>query len=75
MGQGPNALAVGVRERCLDLFTPIYHFSFLFPSLGETEIQSQRLKYSLKGPFHPTNQANVLDLIKYVHNDRALCVQ
>ena len=32
VGQGPTALAVGAG--CLDIFSLIYHFSFLFLSLG-----------------------------------------
>ena len=34
--QGPAALAVGTGGGCLDIFTVIYPFSFLFPSLWET---------------------------------------
>ena len=33
VGQGPTALAVGVGGGCLDIFTLIYPFSFLSPSL------------------------------------------
>ena len=36
VGQGPTALAEGAGGGCLDIFTLIYHFSFLSPSLGET---------------------------------------
>ena len=36
VGQGPTALAVGEGGRCLDIFTLIYPFSFLSPSLWET---------------------------------------
>ena len=32
VGQGPIALAIGAGGGCLDIFSPIYHFSFL--SLG-----------------------------------------
>ena len=35
VGQGPNALAVGVGGGCLDIFTLIYPFSPLSPSLWE----------------------------------------
>ena len=35
-GQGPNALAVGAGGGCLDIFSLVCHFSFLFPSLWET---------------------------------------
>ena len=36
VGQGPTALAEGAGWGCLDIFTLIYHFSFLSPSLWET---------------------------------------
>ena len=36
VGQGPIALAVGAGGGCLDIFSLIYHFSFLSPSLWET---------------------------------------
>ena len=36
VGQGPTALAVGAGGGCLDIFTLIYPFSFLSPSLWET---------------------------------------
>ena len=41
---------------CLDIFSLVYHFSFLSPSLWETA--RYRLKYCLKGPLSPkiTNQ-------------------
>ena len=48
VGQGPTALAVGVGGGCLDIFTLVYHFSFVSPSLWETA--RYRLKYCLKGP-------------------------
>ena len=47
VGQGPTALAVGAGGSCLDIFTLIYPFSFLSPSLWETT--RYRLKYCLKG--------------------------
>ena len=59
VGQGPTALAVGVGGGCLDIFTLIYPFSPLSPSLLETA--RYRLKYCLKGPLNPkqpTNQPN-----------------
>ena len=34
VGQGPTALAVGAGGGCLDIFTLIYPFSLLSPSLG-----------------------------------------
>ena len=46
VGRGPTALAVGAGGGCLDIFTLIYPFSPLSPSLWETarytEILSQR---------------------------------
>ena len=58
VGQGPTALAVGAGGGCLDIFTLIYPFSHLSPSLWETA--RYRLKYCLKGPLNPkpTNQPN-----------------
>ena len=56
VGQGPTALAVGAGGRCLDIFTIIFPFSSLSPSLWETA--RYRLKYCLKGPLNqkqPTN--------------------
>ena len=55
VGQGPIVLAVGAGGGCLDIFTLIYHFSFLPPSLWETA--RYRLKYCLKGPLG-TKQSN-----------------
>ena len=60
VGQGPNALAVGAGGGCLDMFTLIYHFSSLSPTLWETV--RYRLKYCLKGslsPKQPTNHSFV----------------
>ena len=56
VGQGPTALAVGAGGGCLDIFTLIYSFFPLSPSLWETA--RYRLKYYLKGPLNPksTNQ-------------------
>ena len=33
VGQGPTGLAVGAGGGCLDIFSLVYHFSFLTPSL------------------------------------------
>ena len=66
VGQGPTTLAVGAGGGCLDIFTLVYPFSPLSPSLWETA--RYRLKYCLKVPLNPkqpTNQrgdANVLGL-------------
>ena len=56
VGQGPNALAVGAGGGCLDIFTLIYPFSSLSPSLWETA--RYRLKYCLKGPLSPKQPTN-----------------
>ena len=56
VGQGPTALAVGADGDCLDIFTLIYPFSSLSPSLWETA--RYRLKYCLKGPLNPKQPTN-----------------
>ena len=56
VGQGPIVLAVGAGGGCLDIFSLLYHFSFLSPSLWETA--RYRLKYCLKGPLSPKQQTN-----------------
>ena len=38
VGQGPIAFAVGACGGCSDIFSLIYHFSFLSPSLGDGPI-------------------------------------
>ena len=62
VGQGPTALAVGAGWGCLDIFSLIYLFSPLSPSLWETA--RYRLKYCLKRPLNPkqpTNQSLYVD--------------
>ena len=54
VGQGPTALAAG--EGCFDIFTLIYPFSPLSPSLWETV--RYRLKHCLKGPLNPKQPSN-----------------
>ena len=54
VGQGPTALTVGAGRIFLDIFTLIYPFSPLSPSLWETA--RYRLKYCLKGPLNPKQQ-------------------
>ena len=56
VGQGPIVLSVGAGGGCLDIFSLIYHFSFLSPSLWETA--RYRLKYCLKGPLSPKQPTN-----------------
>ena len=53
VGQGPIALAVGAGGGCLDIFTLLYLFSPLSPSLWETA--QYRLRYCLKGPLNQKN--------------------
>ena len=65
VGQGPIVFAVGAGEGCLDIFTILYLFSFLSPSLWERA--RYRLEYCLKGPLNPkqpTNQPNPALLIQ-----------
>ena len=52
----PSALTVGAGGGCLDIFTLIYPFSPLSPSLWETG--RYRLKYCLKGPINPKQPTN-----------------
>ena len=60
VGQGPIALAEGAGGGGLDIFTLIYPFSPLSPSLWETARYG--LKYCLKGPLKPqtTNHCPVV---------------
>ena len=46
--QEPTALTVGAGGGGFDIFTLVYQFSFLSPSLWETA--RYKLKYCLKGP-------------------------
>ena len=64
VGQGPIALAVGAGGGCLDIFSVIYLFSFLSPSLWETA--RNRLKYCLKGPLNPKQPTNQI-IFHYIH--------
>ena len=60
VGQGPIALAVGAGAGCSNIFTLLYPFSPLSPTLWETA--RYRLKYCLKGPLNPkqpTNQCTI----------------
>ena len=61
VGQGPTALAVGAGGGCLDIFTLVYLFSPLSPSLWETARYG--LKYCLKGPLNPKQPSNQLNLL------------
>ena len=66
-GQGPIALAVGAGGSCLDIFTLVYHFSSLTPSLWETA--RYRLKYCLKGPLNPKQLTTKILLVKLEEKD------
>ena len=72
VGQGPTALAVGAGGGCLDIFTLIYLFFLISPSLWETA--RYRLKYCLKGPLNPkpTNQPNPSESLLAEANEPSL---
>ena len=59
VGQGSTVLAVDAGGGGLDIFTLIYPFSSLSPSLWETA--RYRLKYCLKGPLNPKQPTNQLN--------------
>ena len=54
VGQGPTTHAVGAGGGCLDIFTLIYPFCPLSPSLWETA--RFRLNYCLKRPLQQTKK-------------------
>ena len=58
VGLGPTALVVGAGGGCLDIFSLIYHVSFLSPYLWESA--RYRLKYCLKEPLNPKQPTNQL---------------
>ena len=69
VGQGLAALAEGAGGGCLDIFSLIYHFYLLSPSLWE--MARYRLKCCLKGPLNPnqpTNQPFILHVPLSVSN-------
>ena len=71
VGQGPTALAVGAGGGCLEIFTLIYPFSPISPSLWETA--RYRLKYCLKGPLNPKqpkNKFQVKESMNFCENGR-----
>ena len=65
VGQGPTALAVGAGGGCLDIFSLIYPFFPLSPSLWETA--RYRLKYCLKGPLNPKPTNQPIDTLHQDH--------
>ena len=71
VGQGPTALTVGAGGGCLDIFSLLYPFSPLSPSLWETA--RYRLKYCLKGslnPKQPTNQPPHFFFFIWIHKKK-----
>ena len=56
VGRRPIALAVGAGGVCLDIFTLLFTFSPLSPSLWQTARYRQR--YCLKGPLNPKQPTN-----------------
>ena len=66
--QRPSVLAVGAGGGCLDIFTLIYPFSPLSPSLWETARYT--LKYCLKGPLNPKQPTNQPHLFNSLHGLR-----
>ena len=65
VGQGPTALAVGAGLICLDIFSLVYHFSFLSPSLWEAARYG--LKYHLKDrPQQPANRPAIRGTLQSV---------
>ena len=70
VGQGPIALTVGAGGDCLDIFTLLYLFSPLSPSLWETV--RYRLKYCLKGPLNPKQPTNQPILLTHTYTLSAI---
>ena len=59
VGQDPIALAVGAGGDCLDIFSLVYLFSFLSPSLGDDQIQTEILSQRAVKP-KTRNQPNLV---------------
>ena len=57
---------------CLDIFSLVYHFSFLTPSLWETA--RHRLKYCLKGPLSPNQPTNQPTNLLHTRICRYTCI-
>ena len=68
VGQGPIALAIGASGGCLDIFTLLYPFSSLSPSLRETA--RYRLNYCLRAAKPKTTNLPSLPYIKVYDIDR-----
>ena len=78
VGQGPTALAVCAGGSCLDIFTLVYLFFPLSPSLWETA--RYRLKHCFKRAVKPkTNQSTNLSALylkcpmEFNHDTSQLC--
>ena len=67
VGLGPIALTVDAGGGSLNIFTLIYPFSPLSPSLWETA--RYRMKYCLKGPLNPKQPTNQLVLYEIYETD------
>ena len=72
VGQGPTVLTVGAGGGCLDIFTLIYPFSPLSPSLWETA--RYRLKYCLKGPLIPKQPTKFIFKTRTIYIYICVCV-
>ena len=70
VGQGPTALAIGAGGDCLDIFSLLYPFSPLSPSLWETA--RYRLKHCLKGPLNPNQSINQSQICHNIKNEQGL---
>ena len=64
VGQGPTVLAVGAGGGCLDIFTLVYPFTPLSPSLWE--MAQYRLKYCFKGPLNQPTKLKALNIYFYL---------
>ena len=64
VGQGLTALAVGAGGGCVVIFTLIYPFFPLSPSLWERV--RYRLKYCLKGPLNPKQPTNQITILHFL---------
>ena len=71
VGQGPTALAVGAGGGCLDIFTLIYPFPPLSPSLWETA--RYRPKYCLRGPLNPKQPTNQRHTCLFTNDQQCCC--
>ena len=65
VGQWPIAHAVGAGGGCLDIFTLLYLFSPLSPSLWETARYT--LKYCLKGSLNSKQPTNHMFCLNYLY--------